>query len=108
MTAERLAAAGLAASLFFLLLLGVLAIVQTIRVGRWRHRCELLQVMYRERTGTLQRHRPTPQRPLGERRRPHRTGTHHEPTAVQPAGEETVALTLSTDTVEVQTGGWSR
>lgn len=93
MTADQLAAAGLVGSLFFLVLLGVLAVVGWRRYWTWRHRCEVLQVMYRERSGAVQEHR-LPRRPAAGRRA-HRTGVHHEPvTAVLPKvrGEETVPL----------------
>lgn len=95
MKADQLATAGLAGSLFFLLLLGVVAIVQTIRVGRWRHRCDLLQVMYREKQEAMREHRAPRRSLIVAGRRAHRTGAQHAPTAVMPRvlpGEETVRL----------------
>lgn len=91
MSADQLAAAGLAGSLFFLVLLGVLATVGWRRYWTWRHRCEVLQVMYRERQGAVQEHRVPRRSLVVAGRRTHRTGAQHAPTAVMPLldGEET-------------------
>lgn len=113
--ADQLAMAGLLSSLVFLMLLGVIAVVQTIRANRWRDRCDIATAMVRSHEAAPLKQRRYLQLPHG-RRSPRRVDmlVQHQPTAVMPLvvpGEETSVLpqvARGEQTEEIDMGRWSR